>query len=265
MTKVTQNVKSAERTLELLETIARHPDGVTFVDLADELPYPKSSLHGLLQTITAMGWLTFDPGERRFSVGVKSWEVGQGFQLSRDLTIHARPFLREANEALGETVQLGILDDLDVVYVDKVEGTQPLRLVSRVGSRLPAYVTGIGKALLSGLPTELLRSRFAGRTLDRYTEKTITSGDRLLDVLAEVRRQGYATDDGEYTEGVFCIAVPVIRASGQFTAALSCSVPQVRLGSPEVSEARMIEVLSASARAVAAALDTPGGVVSPRS
>lgn len=258
MTKVTQNVKSAERTLELLETIARHPDGVTFVDLAEELPYPKSSLHGLLQTIVAMGWLTFDPGERRFSVGVRSWEVGQGFRLSRDLTIHARPFLREANEALGETVQLGILDDLDVVYVDKVEGTQALRLVSNVGSRLPAYVTGIGKALLSGLPADLLQSRFAGRALDGYTDKTITSGDRLLEVLAEVRRQGYATDDGEYTDGVFCIAVPVIRANGKITAAISCSVPQVRLGGPDVREARMIEVLSASARGIAAALDSPG-------
>lgn len=251
-----QNVKSAQRTLELLEVVARHPNGVTFVELAEQLPYPKSSLHGLLHTVVAMKWLTLDPDDRRYSIGVRPWEVGQAFRRSRDIVIRARRYLREANEALDETVQLGILDDLDVVYLDKVEGTQPLRLVSNVGSRLPAYVTGIGKALLSGLPDPVLRERFSGQELPGYTSQTITSGDRLIEVLAEVRRQGYATDDGEYSHGVYCVALPIMNRQGNVAAALSFSVPKARVDNGEVSSERMIEVLRVASNAISSALDT---------
>lgn len=257
MTEPSPSVKSAQRALELLEVVARHPDGVTFVELADQLPYPKSSLHGLLHTVVSMKWLTFDSDDRRYSIGVRPWEVGQAFRRSRDLVIRARRYLREANEALDETVQLGILDDLDVVYLDKVEGTQPLRLVSSVGSRLPAYVTGIGKALLTGLPQSTLRERFAGEELPGYTSQTITSGDHLIEVIDGVRAQGFATDDGEYSYGVYCVAVPVTGRRGQVVAALSFSVPKARLDSGDVSAERMIEVLTVAADRISAALETP--------
>ena len=255
MADQSHSVKSAQRALELLEIVARYPEGVTFVELGERLSWPKSSLHGLLQTIVAMKWLTLDPDDRRYSIGVRPWEVGQAFRRSRDIVIRARRYLREANEALDETVQLGILDDLDVVYLDKVEGTQPLRLVSSMGSRLPAYVTGIGKALLSGIPPTVLRERYAGETLTAYTSHTISSGDRLIEVIDEVRRQGYATDDGEYSHGVYCVAVPIVNRFGHVVAALSFSVPKARLDSGDVAAERMIEVLNTASRAISAALD----------
>ena len=251
-----QSVKSAQRTLEILETVARYRDGISFVDLAAALPYPKSSLHGLLQTIIAMKWLTFDPVHRTYSIGVKPWEVGQSFLRSRELVVRARQYLRETNEELGETVQLGILDDLDVVYIDKVEGMQPLRLISTVGSRLPAYVTGIGKALLSGLPDDVLTARFAGETLEGYTAKTITSGDELITVVRDVRRLGYATDDGEYTHGVFCIAVPIRDGRNEVVAGMSCSVPKARIDLGELQVGQMIEVLTRQARHISAAMSS---------
>ncbi len=257
MKEETQSVKSAQRTLEILEAVARYPDGVSFVDLAAALPYPKSSLHGLLQTIVAMRWLTFDPEHRLYSIGVKPWEVGQSFLRSRELVVRARQYLLEANGELDETIQLGILDDLDVVYIDKVEGRRPLRLISNVGGRLPAYVTGIGKALLSGLSDSALEARFAGSTLEGYTAQTITSGDRLIEVLREVRRLGYATDDGEYTHGVYCVAVPIRDRHGEVVAAMSCSVPKARLELGELQAGHMIEVLVREARLISIALDAP--------
>lgn len=255
MTEQSQNVKSAQRTLEVLELVARHPDGLSFVDLVEKLPYPKSSLHGLLQTIVAMRWLTFDPKERIYLIGVRPWEVGQAFRRNRDVTVHARRALRELSEALDETVQLGVLDDLDVVYIDKVEGTQLLRLVSNVGSRLPAYVTGVGKALLSGLSVEQLRDRFAGQELPSYTPQTITSGDRLIEVIDTVRGQGFAIDDGEYQSGVYCVAVPVRTTSGGVVAAISCSLPNARIESGEVEVERLITMLTSSANEVSLALE----------
>ena len=250
-----QNVKSAQRTLEIPEVVARYPDGVGFVELSSHLPYPKSSLHGLLQTIIAMRWLTFDPRDRSYSIGVKPWEVGHSFLRSREIVVRARQFLREANRELKETVQLGILDDLDVVYIDKVEGTRQLRLISNVGSRLPTYVTGIGKALLAGLDDRVLQERFAGTRLEEYTSRTITSGDELLRVLDDVRRNGYAVDDGEYTLGVFCVAVPIVDLGGAVVAGMSCSVPKARLDLGEMQAGQMIEVLTRQARSISQALD----------
>ena len=249
-----QSVKSAQRTLEILEAVARYGEGVGFVELSAQLPYPKSSLHGLLQTIIAMRWLTFDPAQRLYSIGVKPWEVGQSFLRSREIVVRARQFLREANRELGETVQLGILDDLDVVYIDKVEGTRPLRLISNIGSRLPAYVTGIGKALLAGLDDAVLTARFGGTELAEYTSRTITSGDELIRMLNEVRRQGYAIDDGEYTLGVYCVAVPIRDLGGTVVAAMSCSVPKARLDLSELQVGQMIEVLMRQARSISQAL-----------
>ncbi|HEY9468771.1 MAG TPA: IclR family transcriptional regulator [Propionibacteriaceae bacterium] len=249
-----QSVKSAQRTLEILEAVAKHQDGVGFVELSAELPYPKSSLHGLLQTIIAMRWLTFDQVKRVYSIGVKPWEVGQSFLRSRELVVRSRQFLRDANRELGETVQLGILDDLDVVYIDKVEGTRPLRLISNIGGRLPAYVTGIGKALLAFQPRAEIQARFSGVQLEQYTSRTIGSGDELLAVLGEVRQQGYAIDDGEYTLGVFCVAVPIHDLGGNVVAAMSCSVPKARIELGELQVGQMIEVLMRQARSISSAL-----------
>jgi DNA-binding IclR family transcriptional regulator len=249
------NVKSAQRALEILEVVSRHSGGVGFVELSAQLPYPKSSLHGLLQTIVSMRWLTFDPVKRVYSIGVKPWEVGQSFLRSREIVVRARRFLRDALQELGETVQLGILDDLDVVYIDKVEGTRPLRLISNIGSRLPAYVTGIGKALLAGLDDEVLNARFKGTMLEGYTNQTITSGDQLIRVLHNVRRQGYAIDDGEYTLGVYCVAVPIRDLGGSVVAAMSCSVPKARIDLGELEKKQMIEVLVRQAGLISRALD----------
>lgn len=250
-------VKSALRALEILELVAQYREGVSFVELVERLPYPKSSLHGLLQTITAKRWLTFDPEERLYSIGVKPFEIGQSFMRSRDLVVRARQYLREANLELDETVQLGILDDLDVVYIDKAEGTRPLRLISNVGSRLPAYVTGIGKALLSGLTDAELERRFAGVELQGYTAETITSGDELIKVLQVARRQGYALDDGEYTYGVYCVAVPIKNSSGTVVAGMSCSVPKARIEQGELPVGQLIEVLVRQSRLISAALEAP--------
>lgn len=131
-------------------------------------------------------------------------------------------------------------------------------MVSNVGSRLPAYVTGIGKALLSGLPPAVLRERFAGVELPGYTSQTITSGDRLIDVLEDVRRQGYATDDGEYSYGVYCVAVPIVNRRNHVVAGLSFSVPQARLESGDVSPDRMIAVLQDASAAISRSLDSEG-------
>jgi len=115
------------------------------------------------------------------------------------------------------------------VYIGKVDAMQPLALASRVGSRLPAHVTGLGKVLLAGLAQPVLDNLFTDAEFVKYTPKTISSLPQLKRALKEIRINGYAQDEGEYTRGVYCIAVPILDERGATAAALSVSVPDVRL------------------------------------
>lgn len=252
---VEPGVKSARRVLDILELLARHHDGATFSQIASELALPRSSLHGLLATLGDRRWISYDEGTRTYRVGVRSWEVGQAFDSITNLQLIAKPHVQAAKDELEETVQLGVLDGLEVVYIAKVQSDHPLQLVSSVGMRLPAYATGIGKVLLAALPVDELHRRLAGVELMQYTSNTATSVPDLQTRLDAVRSKGYGTDDAEYTAGVFCVAVPVRDGLGTVVAALSCSVPDARLRR-EDDRGRLARVLNRYARAISQGLDS---------
>jgi len=241
-----EGVKSVLQALDVLELISSRDGGVGFVEIRAELGLAKSSLHNVLRTLELRGWIVQDADERLYRVGVRCWEAGQAFICSFDLASEGLPYLEAARRDLDETVQLSVLDGRENVYIAKVEAEHPLRLVSEVGSRLPAHATGLGKALLAGLDDEQVLALLDGVELEPFTDHTIVDRDDLLARLAEIRERGYAEDHGEYTPGVFCIAVPVKDGRGQTVAALSSSVPEVRVS--EQTRARMIEVLSEQAR-----------------
>lgn len=248
----TPTIKSALRVMLLVELLTERPSGMTFPEIRDALDVPKSSLHGLLKVMTSRGHLVFDPATRMYRLGVRYWEAGQAFMHGADLAQVAQPYLEAARDALNETVQLSILDGLENVYVAKVEADQVLQLVSKVGSRLPAHATGLGKVLLAHLDPDELARRLDGVALEKFTENTVSDQVELRALLEDIRTSGYATDDGEYTPGVFCVAVPVFGHDGQVAAGMSCSVPSIRIGPSTKSD--MLEVLNAQARALSAAL-----------
>ena len=223
-----QGVKSAQRALSILELLTRQERPMAFGEIADALGYPRSSLHGLLRTMSEGGWLELDPLTRRYLLGIRNWEAGNAYLRAIDLAERAHPHMQRVRDALDETVQLAVLDGRYNVYVAKVDGAQRLVLASEVGRRLQAHATGLGKVLLADLSPEELEARIGGRTLERFTPHTITDPDRLKEELEEVRARGYAVDREEYTLGVRCIAVPVRDHSGRVMAAMSVSVPTVR-------------------------------------
>lgn len=234
-------VKSAIRTLELIDLLARNPQGISFADIQGRTGWPRSSTFNLLRTMASTGHIEFDPADRTYRIGLRLWEAGQAFTRAHNLSRLAQPYLHRASEELNETVQLAILDGLDNVYIAKVEADHHLKLVSEIGSRLPAHATGLGKVLLAGLDPAELDHRLESVQLERFTAKTINDPAALRVELEAVRRKGYATDEGEYTQGVVCVAAPVRDASGQVVAAMSASVPEVRR-TPRL-QARMVEVL----------------------
>ncbi|MEQ4716576.1 IclR family transcriptional regulator [Nonomuraea sp. B19D2] len=234
-------VKSAERALEIIEVLTQRHRGMTFAEICTVLDLPKSSAHGLLGTMVGRGFVAFDETARRYSLGVRVWEAGQAYLATVDLERAALPIMEGIRDELNEIVQLAILDGIDNLYVAKVDPDQALMLASRVGARIPAHTTALGKALLAGLDDAEVRRRFEGVAFTRFTDHTIGSIEELVTELTSVRRLGYATDRGEYTPGIFCVGVPVRDHTGRVRAGMSVSVPEVRL-SPALRR-RMLDTL----------------------
>lgn len=221
-------VKSADRVLQILDLLTEHPEGLTLSEIQTAMSIPKSSAYGLLTTMTARGFLTQDSTSRRFSVGIRLWQAGRAYLSVASVEQVALPYMERVRDRLNETVQLAVLDGTDNVYIGKVDPDQQLRLASHVGARLPAYATGIGKALLSTLPEDEVRRRFDEVEFVPYTTRTLKDVDHLMTDLDRARERGHAIDEGEYTNGVYCIAFPLRTRRDGVHAAVSVSIPEVR-------------------------------------
>lgn len=220
--------KSAARALMLLELLADHPRGLTFTEISDAMRIPKSSLHELLTILTERSFAELSPSSRRYSLGIRVWSCGQAYLGQRDLVAEARPIMESIAHAANETVQLATLDGLDTVYLERVDSAHPLRLQTRVGTRLPAHVTSLGKVLLADLRERELLRRLEGHPLARFTPNSIGSPTELLKELQRVRAVGFAVDNEEYSIGLRCVAVPIRDHTGEVVAGLSMAVPLMR-------------------------------------
>lgn len=228
-------VKSAERAMALIEFVADR-GAVSFPQILEGLRLPRSSAFGLVNTLVGTGWLSHDPDDRRYRLGLRSWEVGQRYTGHRDLPHLARPVMDRLCEQLGETVQLAQLDGIENIYIAISESRRPMRLASSVGMRLHAHATGIGKALLGMLEPEEARARLAAVTLPRLTEHTTTDVEDLMAIVDASRERGYAIDDEEYVSGCRCVAVPVLLTASGAPTAMSITMPTSQTGPrwPEV-------------------------------
>jgi IclR family acetate operon transcriptional repressor len=145
-----------------------------------------------------------------------------------DIRTEALPVLRGLGERTGETVHLGVLDGSDVIYIEKIESTHAVRMFSRIGHTMPAYSTGIGKAILAHLsPDELAQA--LPEELEPRTPATITERVKLVRHLADIRRRGYSTDDVENEDGIRCVGAPVFDHSGRACAGISIAGPESRV------------------------------------
>lgn len=234
-------VKSADRTLDVLEELARSPGALALGELSRRLSIPKSSLHGLLRTLERRGWVEVDDSGLRFSLGVRAMQVA-GSYLDHDRVLAAAQQVLDtiANET-GETVQLARFDGADVVYLAQRQARHPVRLISSIGQRLPAHATALGKALLSQQDEAELDRRLR-YPLQQLTEWTITEREQLVADLRVARVRGYASDEQEATQGLYCFAAAVPDPLGEPpTHSISVSVPSFRM-QPGVRE-RIIALL----------------------
>jgi DNA-binding IclR family transcriptional regulator len=216
------SIKSAERTLLLLEYIAKNQP-ITMRDLRQQLDIPRSSLHGLLVVLQDFGFLAVGP-QGEYSIGLRAFEIGSAWAQSVNVETAAQPVLRRLVDEVKQIAHVGVLDGTDIVYIMKQENARPVRLVSAVGRRIPAHATALGKVLMAPLSPEAIRARYPSGQLPRMTGTTIVNVDDLVAAVEIVRRTGLCIDEGESTPGVTCFAAPIHGRRQELLAALSVSV-----------------------------------------
>jgi DNA-binding IclR family transcriptional regulator len=235
-------VKSAARTVELLEYLAARQDRPARIrEISEALEMPRSSAHALLRTLMAQGWVRADDSGTLYGIGIRALLVGTSYLDSDPYLPMITPFLDELRHGLDETFHVGRLDDSDVVYLATRESRGYQRTASRVGRRLPAYATALGKALLADR-VGAERDRHVPDVLRALTPNTVTVRAGLDATLETVLVRGYATDDEENTPGLRCFAV-ALRYIRPAQDAISASVPISRL-TPE-REREIVEALCA--------------------
>jgi IclR family acetate operon transcriptional repressor len=247
MARTTDGVQSLERALDLLEVLADSPGEVSLSGLASASGLAPSTIHRLVGTLVARGYVRRLPS-RRYVLAPRLLHLGE--RATHTLATLARPHLAGLVDDVGETANLALLDGDRVVYAAQVPSRHSVRMFTEVGRRVHVHCTGVGKVLLAGLAEGEVRALLARAGMPARTDRTVTDPEVLLAQLAVIARQGYALDDGEQEAGVRCLAVPVHGAA--VPAALSVSGPEGRLPLEDVP--RLVPVLLAAAAALGADL-----------
>lgn len=220
--------KAFTKGLRLLEALAvsEQPRGVT--DLATELDFTKSNVHRLLQTLQARGFVRQVPPNSAYELTTRIWELGSHVIRRMDLSKVARPAMMRLAEATGETAHLSILDNTDVVYIDKIEGSHHIRAYTHIGARAPAFSMATGKAMLAHMPDSYLE-RFVP-LFAKFTPHTCANLAELRADIEVVRAQGYAiVPHGEWREGIAACACAILDRNGAVAGAIGMSGPDSRI------------------------------------
>ena len=215
-------IGSLEKGVKILEAIIENGE-LTVSGTAALMGMNRASAHRFINTLKDLGYVRKNQ-HNKYEATFKMLEYGMKQADNFEIRRLAKPYLRKISSTFEETVNLGILDRDKIVYLDKVESLELLRMDTGVGTSCQAYVSALGKAILAFLPDEELKTYLDGLVMaEALTPNTITTIEKLEKNLAKVRRLGYAVDNEELSTGLFCVGVPVFDFNGYPTYAISVS------------------------------------------
>jgi len=236
--------RSTSRVLDILELVSNgSSQGYTLTEIAAKLKAPKSSLFPIIHTLLARNYLSLDANSGRYRIGMAAFQVGSSYLDNFNIMDEIVQELQNITNVCAEASHFAILHNGNVVYLAKVDSPEPIRMISSVGRSLPAYGTGLGKALLMDHSISDLR-RLYPDGLKPLTEHTVTDFDVLAEQLANARSCGFAYEEEESNLYIRCIAVP-IRQNHKIVAAISVAIPTFRY---DQEKAELIHHLLANAK-----------------
>jgi DNA-binding IclR family transcriptional regulator len=227
-------IQSVAHALDVMEEFRDETDELGVTELSKKLKLHKNNVFRILATLQSRNYIEQNRSNDNYRLGIKCLELGQTFIRQRGLLKQARPILQELAETTGETSYISILRGNEVVYLDAVETSSTVRVVSRVGLHMPIHATAAGKALVSFDSDDELRKMLPGE-LPRFAKATRTDVEDLLKEVALVRERGYASDLEEFEEGLRCIGAPVRDYTRKVVGAVSVSGPAHRLSDERIA------------------------------
>jgi IclR family KDG regulon transcriptional repressor len=237
-------VKSVSRALDIITLVSLKKGGLGVTEIAKQIDINKSSVYRILSTLAQYGYIEQDNDTTRYKLGYKFLEISSKLLESIDLRAEAKPYLQELESETNEVIHLVVYDQGEVVYIEKLEGNETLRMHSKVGKRAPMHCTSVGKAILAYLPTSIVTDILERKGMPMHTNKTITHKEDFIKELIKVKQSGYALDLEENEYGITCIAVPIFDHSGKVVAAASISGPTTRMSDERLNQlkARMLHI-----------------------
>jgi len=221
----TNSIVKAFKLVELL--VSKNDFGLA--ELCGLLKLPKTTVHRMLLTLESLGYVEQNPENLRYMASIKFFELGYKVVQKLNFIEIAQPFMVKLSEKTGETINLGILDGIDIVCVNKVESKHHLKLDQPVGFRHKAYCTAYGKALLAFLSKEVRERLFSEYTISPCTPKSLKTVSDIEENLQRVREQGYAVDNEEGVSGVRCVGAPIFDHDLKVVAGISIAGPTLRI------------------------------------
>jgi len=220
--------RSARRVLAIFELILQRGEPVTVSEVVRALRIPKSTAYELVRTLTAAGYLERN-GTATYFLGRKLFELGMAYRSQMDLLKEGGKVVEELRDETGETVQLSVLENNVMLVLVKEESSKPIRIISRVGSRVPVNWAAAGRLLVSDLSASELKPLLQRIAKPSPTGRAPTDPDELVRQIKRFRTQGFGFELNEANEHAGCVAAPVTDVSGKCVAAISIVAPEQRL------------------------------------
>ncbi len=247
--------RSIQRALDIFELLLIRSQPVTVKDIVTDLRIPKSSAYDLVRILADNGYLEPGPASGSFALGRKLYELGMAYRSQVDLLKEGGLVVEELCQKTGETVQLSVLEDGMMLVLLKEESPQPIRIISRIGSRVPVNWAAAGRLLVSDLSDEALEAMLAEHVAPSPTGTANTDIKALMAQIRTFRRQGFGFELGEANAHAGCVAAPVTEGSGRCVAAISVVAPEQRLKAKNRSF--LIEATTEAARRLSRRLGAP--------
>ena len=249
MSRQTALVQSVSRALDILELLNKHQE-LSVSRISQTLALDKSTVHRLLATLRQKGYVKQNPQTQAYSTTLKLFEMGLYSVDRKGIVRIAHPHLEHLAGKVNETVNLAVLDGVNIVYIDKIESTAVIRADLGIGRSCPAYATSLGKAILSHSPEDRVLKLLGNVEFSSLGPNTAKNIDEFLAQLKQVPRRGFAADDEELIEGLACIGAPILTYTREPVAAINVAYPRYRHAKCSGEERFIIESVMETAERI---------------
>jgi DNA-binding IclR family transcriptional regulator len=245
-------VPAIDRAVAVLDFLASSKQSLSLHDLSTQTGIPKSTLFRILFTLEKHRFIEQDHERKKFNLGFKLWELGNSKIENTEIAIVAIKHMKYLAEEVCENVFLGVLDSQDIIYIQRIECSSKVKAITKLGRRAPAFCTATGQAIIAFLNEQEITEYINKIEFKQFNDKTITSKEKLVKKLKQIRENGYAIADGEYNSELLCVSVPIRDHSKNVIASITVDMLSTKRNFHRVKD--IVNILKNTGEAISAEL-----------